>query len=272
MSFTEFKYGALVLMKAGLLEQTGKVRHAFTTRYGGVSDGKFTSLNLAVNRGDRRENVLNNYRILCNALQTEPSRLVFSSQVHEDEVRIVTAGDQKTDLFDAPPYNADGLITAEKELPLIIFTADCIPILLYGEDAKENGVAAAVHAGWRGTVMDIAGKAVRKMQSRFGVIPSSIRAAIGPGIGPCCFETGPEVLEEVRKLRLSNLTDFTQSIGGKLHIDLKGLNRALLAAAGLGEENIEISDECTMCSSKKYWSHRATRGERGTQAAIICLS
>ncbi len=261
-------------MKSDLMQRSGKVRHAFTTRFGGVSKGKFESMNLALNRGDDRLSVEQNYLILCEAFGIELSGFVFSSQVHGDEIRPVTGRDRKENLFDLTPYNADALITSEKGLALIVFIADCIPILLYGENRNGQGAVGAVHAGWRGTVLDIAGKAAMKMRKEYDCMPETMIAAIGPGIGPCCYETGPEVVEQILKLPIGNASDYIGEKNGKLTVDLKGVNRALLIAAGLTEERIEVSGECTMCSENglKYWSHRGTKGERGSQAAVIGLA
>jgi len=245
-----------------------KTLHAFTTRHGGVSRGVYGALNLGVNRGDDPANVRENYRIIGDKLGIDISKLVFSKQVHEDCVRVVTAADSLGNIENPVPYEADGLVTSEKNLPLIIFTADCIPILLHDPKA---GVIGAVHAGWRSTVLDIAGKAVGKMVTELGASPQDIRAAIGPGIGSCCFETGSEVPEAVNQLMGGDAQQFIEPHGRKFKVDLKGINKKLLTRAGVCEENIEVSEECTHCLSEKYWSHRKTGGVRGSQASIIML-
>lgn len=242
------------------------VTHAFTTRQGGVSEGIFSSLNLGEHRGDSEENVRENYRRLSEALGL--STVVFPRQVHGTTVRAVTARDGH-ELFSEIPYEADGLVTAEKGVALVVFTADCIPILLHD---PVRGAVGAVHAGWRGTARDIAGEGVRKMAECFGCDPKNIRAAIGPGIGKCCFETGPEVPEAV----LAALPDGGSFVlpgnrEGKYTVDLRGVNRALLIRAGVRPENIAVSNECTMCKREKYWSHRFTNGLRGSQASVIAL-
>ena len=241
--------------------------HAFTTRFGGISRGIYASLNLAVNSDDDPSDVRENYGRLCRAVGIGPDRFVFSRQVHKTEIRLVARGDLRTP-FVPVPYEADGLITAEEEVPLIIFTADCIPILLHDPVRRAVG---AVHAGWRGTALDITGTAVREMAARLGCSPWNIRAAIGPGISQCCFETGPEVPDAMRETLGGDADAFIRPCGGKYMVDLKGINRQLLTRAGVLDENIEISDECTVCRSDKYWSHRTTRGRRGTQASVIML-
>ena len=243
------------------------VAHAFTTRFGGVSRGIYASLNLALNSGDEPSCVIENYRRLRSTLEIGPDCFVFSHQVHKTDIRLVGRGDMRAP-FSPVPYDADGLITAEEEVPLIIFTADCIPILLYDPVRRAAG---AVHAGWRGTARDIAGKTVREMSVRLGCSPQNIRAAIGPGISRCCFETGPEVPDAMGEILGCDAEAFIRPRGGKYMVDLKGINHALLTRAGVLDQNIAMSDECTVCRSDKYWSHRITRGRRGTQASLIML-
>ena len=244
--------------------------HAFTTRHGGVSTGVFASLNLGATRGDEIENVEKNYKILCSALSFPRERLVFSHQIHECTVRVCSDEDINH-LHTDVTYDADGLITNEPGLALVIFTADCIPILLHDPVKK---VVGAVHAGWRGTVGGIAAEGVRKMAETYGSDPSDIRAAIGAGICYSCFETGEEVPEEARKAIGSEAEAFItakKDIPGKFTVDLKGLNAHILKKAGVPAENIDISPECTLCSHEKYWSHRYTKGIRGVQASVIML-
>lgn len=261
MPYQENKIGDLLYMTASNITAP----HAFTTRLGGVSGGIYASLNLGLNVGDDPSNVRQNYKILGNALGFNSDSLVFSRQVHKTDVRIVSKLDRRA-LFEPVPYEADGLLTAEEDVPLIVFTADCVPILLYDPVGRAVG---AVHAGWRGTVADIAGIAVRKMARHFGCRPENIRAAIGPCISQCCFETGDDVAAAVRLLLGSRAPQFIAQQGEKSMVDLKGINAFLLKNAGV--KNIEISHECTSCLNNKYWSHRVTNGRRGSQASVIMM-
>lgn len=260
--FSEITPNGLPLMTSDLLP----FPHGFTTRRGGVSGGVFASLDLSENRGDDPMCVRENYRRLKAALGID--RLCFTRQVHGATVRYVTGADAR-EPFDPPFLECDGLVTDEAGLSLIIFTADCIPILLCDPVRR---VAAAAHAGWRGTVADIAGKAVEAMRG-LGCEPENIRAAIGPGISGCCFETGPDVPEAVKAVLGGEGLAYIDGPGreDRFFVDLKGVNRALLLRAGLSPEHIDVSDECTMCRPDKYWSHRATHGLRGSQGAVIKL-
>lgn len=240
------------------------VPHCFSTRLGGVSEGCLSSLNLGIHRGDKPKNILENYRIVGNSLGFSLTDLVFARQTHSDIVRIVTRENAGEGLFFPVESECDALITRQPGLALTVFTADCTPILLYD---PVTGAVGAVHAGWRGTVADIAGKTVRAMCAELGCQAKHIRAAIGPNIGACCFETDADVPEGVRAALGADAERFITRTGEKYHVDLKGVNEFLLRRAGV--ERIEVSYACTACRPDRFWSHRVTRGERGSLAAII---
>lgn len=237
--------------------------HCFTTRLGGVSTGHLTSLNIGMHRGDDPQNVEENFRILGNAIGFDLKNLVLTHQIHTDIVRTVTKADARgLDNHDYP--ECDALITNEPGTALTIFTADCTPILLWD---SVTGAVGAAHAGWRGTAMDIAGKTVRAMCAEFGCDPKNIHAAIGPNIGPCCFATNSEVPDAMITALGRSALVHIQSKNNKYYVNLKAINAQFLRNAGV--KNIEISRECTMCSHETFWSHRYTRGNRGSQGAII---
>ena len=244
-----------------------RARHAFTTRYGGVSTGYLHSLNLGENRGDSPENVRENYRRLGEATGIDTARMAYTKQVHGNAVRTVTEADAR-EPFTPLPYEADGIVTKAPGLALICYTADCVPVLLCDE---ANGVIGAVHCGWRSSVADILGNAVGAMTA-LGAEPEHICAAIGPAIGACCFEVGPEVIEAAEKYvgGLEGLYRRAEQ-AGKYYLDLRGANAKRLKQLGVRPDRIAVSDECTVCSHEKYWSHRYTKGERGSQAALIVL-
>ncbi len=229
-------------------------RHLFTSRAGGVSSGIWSSLNLRRSCDDDPANVRENFRRVGEMIGC--GRFVFLSQQHTDRILHVEASDAIQDVYQ-PLAEADGLITNTPELALMVFSADCVPILLEGD-----GVVAAVHAGWRGTVKGIAAKAVREMNCS----PSSIRAWIGPAIGPCCYQVGDEVRDAMRDRLDGEAEPFI--FGDK--VDLKGFNRRLLELSGVA--SVELSPICTMCSHEEYWSHRYTAGARGVQGGVIVLN
>ena len=239
------------------------IPHAFTTRLGGVSEGIFASLNIALHRGDSDENVKQNYEILADALGFDLGSLVLTRQTHSDIVRVVTKNDARgIDHLNYP--ECDALITKDAGCALVVFTADCTPIVLFDQVTCAVG---AVHAGWRGTAADIAGKTVRVMVAELGCHPENIRAAIGPNIGYCCFETDRDVPEAITEAFGNEAKQFIRKEGEKYRVDLKAVNALALRRAGV--ENIEISDECTMCRPDRFWSHRITGASRGSQGAVI---
>lgn len=241
--------------------------HGFSTRLGGVSKGHLASLNLGCHRGDAPEALRENYRRFCAAVGVDAGSIVMTHQVHGAEVRPVTRAEVKPDLLDETFVEADGLVTDVPGVTLVIFTADCIPILLFDPACR---VAAAVHAGWRGTAGAIGAQAVKAMEA-YGCKPGDIRAAIGPGIGPCCFETDADV-PQAMAAQLGTLAEpYVSKKGDKWNVDLKGINQAVLLAAGLEPEHVDLSGDCTCCRHDKYWSHRYTHGLRGSQAAVIML-
>lgn len=239
-------------------------RHCFTTRFGGISEGHLSSLNLGIHRGDKPENVRKNYEILGAALGFELQDLVFTRQTHTNIVRVVDETNRGEGLFRTVEPECDALVTNTPGLALAAFTADCTPILLHD---PVTGAVGAVHAGWRGTVADIAGNAVWAMRDAFGCEPRNIRAAIGPNIAQCCFETDADVPDAVLAALGAEGARHITKTGEKFHVDLKGVNAALLRRAGV--EQIEISTDCTACRPDRFWSHRRLGNARGSLAAII---
>lgn len=243
------------------------VRHGFSTRTGGVSPAPWDSLNLGVGRGDDMENVRENYRRFCAALDVDVSRVVLSKQIHEDVVRRVTAADAGKGLWRERDYSSvDAMVTDVVGLPLVVFSADCNVILLHDPVRRAIG---ACHAGWRGTALGIAAKTVREMVRLYGCRPENIRAAIGPAIGQCCFETDGDVPAALRAVLGSEADRHIAWNGHKYHIDLKGINALWLRKAGVAQ--IDICDHCTACRRELYWSHRKQGNARGSQIAMIAL-
>lgn len=257
---TNIKIGSLEYLTADNLA----AKHGFTTRFGGVSEGYLASMNIGTHRGDDPENVLKNYEILASAIDFDPKCLVLTHQTHTDIVRAVTREDWGTGLFRPAFPDCDALITNEPGTALVIFTADCTPVLLHD---PVTGAVGAAHAGWRGTAAGIAAKTVRAMCSAYGCKAENIRAAIGPNIGQCCFETDRDVPDAMTAALGERVRPFIEERGSKYHLDLKKINELWLREAGI--TCIDISDECTACRTDRFWSHRRVGKNRGSQGAII---
>ena len=258
---------AIKTEKAGTIEYLAaegiSVPHCFTTRIGGVSEGIYASMNIGMHRGDSEENVAENHRRLAQALGYDVNKIVMTRQIHSDIVRVVTEKDCLG--LDHHEYPCcDGLVTNAPDLALVIFTADCTPILLHD---PETGAVGAAHAGWRGTALNIAGKTVAVMEKEFGCKPENIRAAIGPNISACCFETDAEVPNAMVQAFGSAVEKWITPKNEKFYVNLKEINRHALLSAGV--RHVEVSDACTACQNGRFWSHRVTHGNRGSQGGVI---
>lgn len=240
--------------------------HCFSTRFGGVSEGYLSSLNLGTHRGDEPNNVMENYRILGKAVGFDPMDTVFTKQIHSDIVERVGTAHRGRGLLREVEEGCDGLVTNEENVVLTVFSADCTPILFFDPVARAVG---ACHAGWRGTALGIGKRVVEAMAFHFGSDPKNIRAAIGPCIGQCCFETHNDVPDAMIAALGEEAKAYILPKGEKFLVDLKGLNALWLSRAGV--EQIHIAKECTACEPNRFWSHRRVGNARGSLAAMITL-
>lgn len=269
MTIVQKQREGVTFLAAEEIEQAGGVAHGFSTRLGGVSGGMWASLNLGVSRGDDPDHVRENYRRFFAAIGVEGGSLAMSNQVHGSHVRVITKADGKQDPYEKVAYEADGLVTDLPGVTLVIFSADCLPILYYDPVRQ---VVGAAHAGWRGTAADIAGAVVRKMQEVYGCDPQNILAAIGPGIGPCCFETHEDVPNAMMAAFSTPVLQYLHiQENGKYSVDLKGINAQRLEKAGVLPQHIGICELCTSCRQDLFWSHRCVGTNRGSMAAAIGL-
>lgn len=259
MSIKNKRYGKVEYLKADGI----KAPHCFTSRIGGVSEGIWGSMNIGMHRGDDPEKVAENYRILGSCIGFAPEDLVLTRQTHSDIVRAVTDADCSGFCHRDYP-ECDALVTNTPGVALLIFTADCTPLLFHD---PVTGAVGAAHAGWRGTAAGIAGKTVRAMAEAFGCDPGNIRAAIGPNIGPCCFATDADVPQAMIEAYGNGVWSMMRTAENKYYVNLKEINARSLKDAGV--KHIEISPSCTACEHQRFWSHRVTRGKRGSQGAII---
>ena len=246
------------------------INHAFSTRLGGVSEGEFTSMNLAFNRGDNPECVTENYKRLCKSAGFDFKSLTASAQDHHTFVRAVTKADRGVGIYKPRDMESvDAIITNETGVTLVTYYADCTP--LYFVDTKNRAIGLA-HGGWRGTVGRIAEKTIQKMTGLYGTNPADITAAVGPAISVCCYEVDKPCIDNFYALEDLDTDKFIfPKDGGKYMLDLLECNRQILVSAGVKPENITVSDVCTNCNSELLWSHRATKGHRGTMCAFMCL-
>lgn len=228
-----------------------------STRRGGVSPAPWESLNLGRAVGDDEARVDANRDRLLAALGVAGARLARIHQVHGGEM---LAADASSWSDEGPRPLVDGLLTQAAAQLLVITVADCAPVFV---THAASGTLAAVHAGWRGTVAGIAARAVAHVSERAGVPPSALRAAVGPAIGPCCFEVGPEVVAALPAC------EVPQAAGARSHLDLWKANADQLADAGVPREAIDVAGLCTACRADLFFSHRRDAGRTGRMVALL---
>lgn len=253
----------VVTYRSDRLREVG-VRHAFSTRIGGLSEGPFASLNLGYltkdDAPDDNTSVAENFRRLRRAIGCERDIRVQARQVHGN--RVWTPPAEPLRLRETP--EADAIASDRPGTMLTIRVADCVPILMSSRDGK---AVAAVHAGWRGIVAGVLPAAVRAMEERFGADPASIIAAIGPCISAEHFEVGPEVADAFRESDLAEVID--EQPDTRPHIDLSAAAALQLQRSGVLPDRIDSSDRCTYRDAGEFFSHRRDRGRTGRMAAVI---
>ena len=262
--------GAAPYLTYNSLSEIPFINHAFSTRLGGVSKGEFSSMNLSFGRGDDDENVIENYRRLCESAGFKYEELTASAQDHHTFVRCVGKENRGVGIYKPRDMQSvDALVTNESGVTLVTYFADCTP--LFFVDIKKRVIALA-HAGWRGTAAKIGEEVVRTMKEKYGCDVSDIKCAIGPAISKCCYEVDESCCKHFKALKELETEKFIfPKGGGKYMLDLLEANRQILVKSGIPEKNITVSDVCTCCSSELLWSHRATGGKRGGMAAFMCI-
>lgn len=253
-----------------LLEQAGIVKHCFTTRQGGVSEGIFESLNLSFSRGDKREAVEENFHRVAKALGTEYENFVFTDQTHTTNVIRVGKEDAGKGLIRERGYtDVDGLITNEPGIVLSTFYADCVP--LYFVDSVHRAIGLS-HSGWRGTVGRMGQVTLEAMRREFGTKPEEVICAIGPSICQSCYEISEDVAKEFQKEFPNYKKEILIDKGnGKYQLDLWRTNEIILLEAGVKPEHLAVTNICTCCNEKLLFSHRASHGKRGNLGAFLAL-
>jgi YfiH family protein len=237
--------------------------HAIFTRQGGVSQAPFESLNLSIVVGDDDQDVAENFWRACRVVDTTPDRTVSCYLAHGVDILTISQANRRP-VMDS---KADGLITGERDVYLVMRFGDCTPLILFDPIHSAVGLA---HAGWRGTMQNAAGAVVNEMVRQLGCQPRNIIAVIGPSIGPCCYEVGPDVMAAAQTL-INSSRLFTRRNGNtqRVHFNLWEANRRQLADCGL--QQIIQSELCTACNTDLFFSHRAEKGLTGRFGVIIGL-
>lgn len=247
-----------------------------TTRHGGESTGPFATLNLGRRTGDDAEIVRKNRARAASVVGAAPAWLTFGRQVHGARVAVVRNADRGA-VFD----DTDALVTNASLVPLVILTADCAAVFYVDPVHRAVGIA---HAGWRGAVARIAARTLDAMHDAFGTTPGDVTAAVGPSIGPCCYEVGDDVIDAVAAAfpdhadelliepDMASAGSFRASVNeDKKHFDLWRANELALQDAGVRDDRIEVSRLCTACRTDLFYSHRAEKGNTGRFGGIVML-
>lgn len=269
--FNEKQINEVLYLSYPLLENTGLVKHGFSTRIGGVSEGIWDSMNLSFTRGDNEECVRENFKRMAEAIGVEADSLVFAVQTHTTNVRKVTIEDKGKGIICPLDYqDVDGLITNEPGICLTTFYADCVPLFFIDPAHKAIGLS---HSGWRGTVGKMGKATLETMAEEFGTNPKDVIVAIGPSICQDCYEVSEDVIDKFKEVfREKYWADlFYQKENKKYQLNLWKANEIILKEAGVLDENIAVTNVCTNCNSDVLFSHRATGGARGSLAAFMSL-
>lgn len=254
---------------SSLLQSQPTIVHFFSTRLHGFSTGVARSLNMGFTPEDQPRNTIANRKFLLNTINMPFENLTTVNQVHGCNIIEATeqlAGAGK-DLKPSIAGAADALITNRPNIPIMVLTADCVPIILF--DPRKKAIAA-VHAGWRGTVARILEKTIAAMQLKYQSHPQDIVAAIGPSIGPCCYQVGNDVVERAMA-SLSKPESCITNIDNRYYFNLWEANRIQLLDNGVSTSNIDMLKLCTKCHCDLYFSSRANGGITGRMGACIML-
>lgn len=268
----EVEDGEVPYLRYPLLSDTGIVKHGFSTRLGGVSEGCYASMNLSFTRGDREEDVRENFCRIADAIGVRCEDMVFSQQTHTSNVRVVTEADRGMGITRPLAWqDVDGLVTDVPGICLVTFYADCVPLFFVDPVKKVIGLS---HSGWRGTVAKIGKETVRKMREVYGCDPGDILAAVGPSICQDCYEVSEEVIRQFQEhfSEKDRASLFYKKENGKYQLDLWRANEMIFLESGIKTEHIAVTNICTHCNSEVLYSHRAMGDQRGNLAAFLALN
>ena len=248
-----------------LLEETGAVKHGFSTKLGGVSTGSCATMNISTTRGDDPEAVAENRRRIGAAIGVRPEDMTYTHQTHTTNVAVVRAEDRGRRFLET-----DGLVTNVPGICLVTFYADCVPLFLVDPVKKAIGLS---HSGWRGTVGKMGKVTVQAMMRECGSRPEDIVAAIGPSICQDCYEVSEDVIDRFRDSFNEAVWPklFYRKENGKYQLDLWRANEEVFLEAGIRRENLAVTNLCTHCNQEVLFSHRATGEKRGNLSAFLAL-
>ena len=248
-----------------LLEQTGVVRHGFSTRLGGVSKGHCATMNISTTRGDEPEAIEENRRRISAAIGVEPTDFTYTHQTHTTNVAVVEEKDRGGKFLDT-----DGMVTDVPGICLVTFYADCVPLFFVDPVHRAIGLS---HSGWRGTVGRMGKVTLELMQEQYGTDPTQVFAAIGPSICQECYEVSGDVIGEFQEAFDESLWQelFYEKTDGKYQLDLWRANQIVLTEAGVRREQIAVTNVCTHCNPDILFSHRSTGTARGNLSAFLAL-
>lgn len=263
--FDEKIVDGVLYLSYPMLEQTGLVKHGFSTRIGGVSKGIFESMNLSFTRGDNESAVKENFRRMANAIGVREDSFVKPIQTHTTNVHKVTFENKSQELQDI-----DGLITNVPDICLVTTYADCVPLFFIDPVHKAIGLS---HSGWRGTVGKMGQETLRRMHEEYGTEPQDVIAAIGPSICQDCYEVSEDVIDRFKDAFDCKYWDslFYQKENKKYQLNLWKANEIIMLEAGIRKKNLAVTNVCTNCNPDVLFSHRASKGQRGALAAVLAL-
>lgn len=245
------------------------IQHGISTRLGGRSSAPYASLNLGLHVGDDTGATWQNRQAFCQALGLSAEHAVTADQVHGSVVYQVTAQDagRGSRHYHEAITGTDALITNVPGIPLMLFFADCVPVIIADPVQKAIGIS---HAGWKGTVAKIGQKTLLAMMEQYNTNPADCLVGIGPSIGPCCYEVNKPVINKLQE-NFSRWQELATPAGEHWHLDLWEANRQQLKETGVLDENISLSGVCTACNTQIFYSHRAEAGRTGRIGAVIAL-
>jgi YfiH family protein len=264
--FNLTKKHSIKYFESSLLSECDFLTHAFCTRLGGVSEGEYDSLNISFKKGDEESRVLQNWGRLAMAFAIPLEHFLTLNQVHGDDIFVIKPfGDYYSS---SEAMNFDAIVTNRTNLAICIKTADCVPVFIVDKAKK---IIAVVHAGWRGTALEITAKVVRLLIEKYGSSPRDLLAAVGPSIGQCCFEVDSAAANSFFEHKNNEAFLFPGARPNKWMLDLAEANRQQILNCGIPETNIDVSDLCTSCRQDLFFSHRGSGGITGRQVNFMMI-